>query len=47
MVGRCDKLRAGDTIFLGGLTQTRWLNVDDQVSFEMGGLGRVEFSVVE
>jgi 2-oxo-3-hexenedioate decarboxylase/2-keto-4-pentenoate hydratase len=47
MVGRGEQLRAGETIFLGGLTQTRWLNVKDEVVFDIGRLGRVEFSVIE
>jgi 2-keto-4-pentenoate hydratase len=46
LVGRGDQLRAGDTVFLGGLFQTRWLNVNDEVSFDVARLGRVEFSVV-
>jgi 2-oxo-3-hexenedioate decarboxylase/2-keto-4-pentenoate hydratase len=47
MIGRGEQLRAGETIFLGGLTQTRWLNVKDDVVFDMGRLGTVEFSVIE
>jgi 2-oxo-3-hexenedioate decarboxylase/2-keto-4-pentenoate hydratase len=47
MIGRGEQLRAGETIFLGGLTQTRWLNVKDEVVFDMGRLGTVEFSVIE
>jgi 2-oxo-3-hexenedioate decarboxylase/2-keto-4-pentenoate hydratase len=47
MASRGGKLRAGDTVFLGGLTATRWLNGGDKVSFEMGRLGRVDFAVVE
>ena len=45
MVGRGDHLRAGDTVFLGGLMPTRWLSIHDQVSFELDRLGKVEFSV--
>ena len=41
------KVHAGDTIFLGGLFQTRWLNVDDKVTFDVGRLGSVQFCVVE
>ena len=47
MIGRGDQLHAGETILLGSLTQTRWLNVNDKVRFEMGRLGAVEFAVVE
>jgi 2-oxo-3-hexenedioate decarboxylase/2-keto-4-pentenoate hydratase len=47
MIERGDQLRAGATIFLGGLIQTRWLNVKDRVTFEMGRLGRVDFNVVD
>jgi 2-oxo-3-hexenedioate decarboxylase/2-keto-4-pentenoate hydratase len=46
LVGRGHQLRAGDTVFLGGLFQTRWLNVRDQVGFDLGRLGHVEFSIV-
>ncbi len=47
MIGRGSQLHAGETILLGGLTQTRWLNVNDTVRFDMGRLGAVEFTVVE
>jgi 2-oxo-3-hexenedioate decarboxylase/2-keto-4-pentenoate hydratase len=47
LIGRGEQLRSGDTIFLGGLFQTRWLNVGDKVSFDIGRLGKVEFGVVE
>jgi 2-oxo-3-hexenedioate decarboxylase/2-keto-4-pentenoate hydratase len=46
MIGRGEQLRAGDTIFLGGLFQTRWLNAGDNVAFDLGRLGKVEFGVV-
>jgi 2-keto-4-pentenoate hydratase len=47
MIGRGEQLRAGETIFFGGLTQTRWINVNDKVRFEMGRLGSAEFCVVD
>jgi 2-oxo-3-hexenedioate decarboxylase/2-keto-4-pentenoate hydratase len=47
LIGRGEQLRAGDTVFLGGLFQTRWLNVGDTVSFDAGRLGRVELSIAE
>jgi 2-keto-4-pentenoate hydratase len=46
MIGRGDRLHAGDTVFLGGLFKTHWLNVGDEVKFDLGRLGQVEFSVV-
>src|ERR1043166_635943 len=47
MIGRGEQLGAGNTVFLGALFPTRWLDVGDEVKFEIGRLGRVEFSVVE
>jgi 2-keto-4-pentenoate hydratase len=47
MIGRGEQLRAGETIFLGALFPTRWLDVGDEVVFSVSGLGRVEFSVIE
>ena len=47
LVGRGEQLRAGEMVFLGGLFQTRWLNVNDKVRFEWAASASVEFSVVE
>src|SRR2546423_2622650 len=47
MIGRGEQLGAGNTVFLGALLPTRWLDVGDEIVFEAGRLGRVEFSVVD
>jgi len=46
LIGQRDSLKVGDTVLLGGLTQTRWLEVGDTATFQLEGLGdRVEVSV--
>jgi 2-keto-4-pentenoate hydratase len=44
LLARGEALRAGETVLLGSLVQTRWLNRNDQVSFEVSGLGHVELA---
>jgi 2-oxo-3-hexenedioate decarboxylase/2-keto-4-pentenoate hydratase len=42
LLARGEALRAGETVLLGSLVQTRWLNRNDHVAFEVSGLGSVE-----